>query len=86
MKPITEMTEHEILREIRFLNDCEGYFGAIASFVHENNVTQQVAWKAIEKRRDDLGLGVKFSTYASYRSSKTRFSQSGGMFRLNPDD
>ena len=86
MKPIKEMTDREILLEIRYLNDPEGYFGAIAAFTHENNVSQESAWQTIEKRREDLGIKHRFSTYGSFRASKTRFCQSGGMFRLNPDE
>ena len=86
MKPIKEMTDSEILQEIRYLNDPEGYFGAVIAFSHENNVSQGEAWEKIEKRREELGIGVKYSNYGSYRSNKCKFQQHGGMFRLNAED
>lgn len=86
MKPIKDMTDREILTEIRYLNDPEGYFGAIAAFSHENAVSQENAWQKIEKRREELGIGTKYSTYGSYRASKYKFQHNGGMFRLNADE
>ena len=86
MKPVKDMAEHEILQEIRYLNDPEGYFGAIVSFSHQNNITQEAAWEKIEKRREELGIGTKYSNYGSYRANKCKFQQNGGMFRLNAED
>jgi len=72
-----------LVKEIKLLEDNASFFGMAIKMSAEQNITQQEAWKALERRRKELGLNPKFRSKASFFEQKWKFTQKGLQVNFN---
>ena len=67
---------------VKVLEQPETFFGLVIAISSAEHTTYREAWEKVENERRELGLPPKFCSYGSYRVSRYKFEQSGGMIRI----
>lgn len=58
---------------INKLNEKQTYFEAILALSQSQGISQLLAWEQIEAQRIELGLQAKYTSFESFRVSKSIF-------------